>query len=290
MSVKFTYKKLSTGGPLKGRVYGKTSTIGLGENLFDELTLFLAEQFPDEVERAVFSVAYFAQQNMKKDWKRYAPSTGRPSLLQEKRWFDKAGKGSGSLKEKPYYGAPSSSNRDLGKAFQYKKFKGRGKAVVGWISRTAASSGDLWQSGGRKTVTAADALQYEAAAKRAGTKWEYRSTGAQIRKAGGRSRKSSFRRLPNGNIVPRVGAVIQHKRGGRKTPFIPQFFAKYESALTGALRRKIEEKLKLAPRGGYDVQIQANFDSVAQGFKVTAAKYTQEAINLLIAKQLGMFA
>jgi len=249
-----------------------TRTIGLSptDPFFDDLQTWIGTDFPEEVEKAVFSTTFFAQQQMKEEFPRFGRSLGAPSDLQRMRLMDSLGN-KRKFMEKPFYGADSTRSQGLGRAFMYKKFTGQGKAVLGWLSSSAAKSGRRWQDGGSHTVDQAYRDRLVAAQKKAGNAWPYK-------------------KLTKGRTVfffPKVGKTIQYKRGGKNSDFFSHFFNKYEVAITNTLKRKIEEKMKITARGSSEVAIKADMNNIANGVAVQAYQYSQAMLQAVILRNLG---
>ena len=246
-----------------------TRTIGFNpfDPFFDDFQVFLGTDFPEEMERAVFSTTFFAHKQMKAEFPRFGKSLGAPSWLQKNRFFDRVGTRR-KLQEKPFYGADSTRSQGLGRAFAYKKFKGQGKAVVGWLSNSAATSGRRWQEGGVTEVTQEhiDKLaEAKKLAEKSGAKWPYARP-------------------------PRLGDLIIHKKGGKTANFFSHFFSKHEVVITNTLKRKIEEKMKFTPRGSSEVNIQADMNAIVNGVAVQAYNYSAAMVNAVLLRQLGSIA
>lgn len=258
-------------------IQGGTKTIGLTslDNFFDDMQTLLGVDFEKEVEKAVFSTTYFTQQQMKKEWLSYTSGLGQsPSELQKKRWFDIANSKGASKTERTNYGGLFNRSAGLGKAFFYKKFQGQGKAVLGWLGQKAAAAGRIWQEGTTRTVDAAYRSKLIAASKLAGDQWPY----------------FVMRNGKRYNIIPKVGKTYQIKRGGFKTDYFGHFFKKYEVPIQNTLRRKIEEKMKIVPRGSHENAINADFESAVNGVAVAAYQQSAAVLEAVLLKNLGHLA
>lgn len=268
-----------------GKVSGRGQSLfvsGSASSFFDDLSLYLAVEFPEEVDKALASTAFFTMKAMKSEFPRFGRSLGAPSKLQERRWYDKQNDNSPSGTKK-FYGANYSRSHGLGRAFQYRKYTG--KAVVGWLDSSAVRFADRWATRGTKRVDRRMHEKYKAAAEQAGKAWPY-----QVRTRRNRSRKtgSKFMVIGKGLIVPREGAVLPTRSNGPSNiQYIDHFQRKYEGAIINAFRGKVEEKLNLRFRGSTESTIKADFDAAARGASVKARNFSVDAINNLINAQIN---
>lgn len=272
-----------------GKAHGQSYNASMasdGMEFLSGLADFLAVQFPTEVRKAIYSTAYFTQREMKKEaFPRFVKAYGKPSELQEKRFYDKADSAN-AKGVKSTYGADFGSGRGLGRAFEYRKYSNY--AVVGWLSSSAVESAERWQQNGSKVVTAEMNATYRKAAMLAKSKYPYTNKRRDPGAKGPRIETEEVQ-VAKGVVahIPAVGAVINFKRGGVTTKFMPNFYGKYRTVIQNTLRRKIEEKLEVVARGSHEVDIKLDFDKVRRGIQAKAYSLQASAMERIYARQVN---